>query len=173
MIEVAMVKRREHRDAEGRRGDVSSSRERFGVRQSLPLLVWWDYSKAVRSTALQDAVATNRLGEPGCWRTAGDSRPYLRLAKREAPKGRHAIARGVSPGSATRKHTSPERAAQTERVNSKAATRPLIRPLATFSPAGEKELSVPSILVSSEFQFPLFSAALSVSVFSALNRMTL
>ena len=173
MIEVAMVKRREHRDAEGRRGDVSSSRERFGVRQSLPLLVWWDYSKAVRSTALQDAVATNRLGEPGCWRTAGDSRPYLRLAKREAPKGRHAIARGVSPGSATRKHTSPERAAQTERANSKAATRPLIRPLATFCPAGEKELSVPSILASPEYPFPLFSAALSVSVFSALNRMTL
>ena len=164
MIEVAMVKRREHRDAEGRRGDVSSSRERFGVRQSLPLLVWWDYSKAVRSTALQDAVATNRLGEPGCWRTAGDSRPYLRLAKREAPKGRHAIARGVSPGAATQKHTSPVGATQPEIVNTIGAARPLIRPSATFAPAGEKELSVPSILVSSEFQFPLFSA---------LNRMTL
>ena len=172
MIEVAMVKRREHRDAEGRRGDVSSSRERFGVRQSLPLLVWWDYSKAVRSTALQDAVATNRLGEPGCWRTAGDSRPYLRLAKREAPKGRHAIARGVSPGAATQKHTSPVGATQPEIVNTIGAARPLIRPSATFSPAGEKESLLLPNLASPEYPFPLFSAALSVSVFSALNRMT-
>jgi len=78
-----MIKRRKHRDA------ALSSRERFGVRQSLPLLVWWDHYKAVRSTALQDAGATNRLGVTACWRTAGDSRPYLRLAKRKAPKGRH------------------------------------------------------------------------------------
>jgi len=78
-----MVKRRKHRDA------ALSSRERFGVRQSLPLLVWWDHSKAVRSTALLYAAATYRLGVPGSWRTARDNRPYLRLAKRKAPKGRH------------------------------------------------------------------------------------
>jgi len=103
-----------------------------------PAFGLWEKEKVIRRK-----VGRAVPSAPGQSRTAGDSRPYpLRLAKSQAPKGRYAIARGVSPGSAGPKKHKPRRGGTNQQSRQSKTWMDrrwtgwrftLIRPSATFS----------------------------------------